>query len=66
MAPKTVRVPDLRKFNRRLGRTGSLWQGRYKAKYVENQSYLDRLVLYVHLNPVKTGLVEDPKNCQHR
>jgi len=49
-----------RGFNRRFGRTGGLWQGRYKAKYVEDQSYLDRLVLYVHLNPLKGGLVEDP------
>ena len=49
-----------RGFNRRFGRTGGVWQGRYKAKYVEEQSYLDRLVLYVHLNPVKAGLVEDP------
>jgi len=49
-----------RGFNRRHGRTGGVWQGRYKAKYVEDQSYLDRLVLYVHLNPVKAGLVEDP------
>ncbi len=49
-----------RGFNRRLGRTGGLWQGRYKAKYVEDQSYLDRLVLYVHLNPVKGGLADDP------
>ena len=49
-----------RGFNRPYGRTGGLWQGRYKAKYVEDQSYLDGLVLYVHLNPVKAGLVEDP------
>jgi len=49
-----------RGFNRRHGRTGSLWQGRYKAKLVEDQSYLDRLVLYVHLNPVAAGLVKDP------
>ena len=49
-----------RGFNRRFGRTGGLWQGRYKAKYVEDQSYLDRLVLYVHLNPVKGGLADDP------
>ena len=49
-----------RGFNRRFGRTGSLWQGRYKAKHVEDQRYLDRLVLYVHLNPVKAGLVNDP------
>lgn len=50
-----------RGFNRRHGRTGSLWQGRYKTKYVDDQSYLDQLVLYVHLNPVKGGLVDDPE-----
>ncbi len=56
------RVQNLfsRRFNIRHGRTGSLWQSRYKAKYVEDQSYLDRLILYVHLNPVKAGLVEEP------
>ena len=50
-----------RGFNRRHGRTGGLWQGRYKTKYVEDQTYLDRLVLYVHLNPLKGGLVDDPE-----
>jgi REP element-mobilizing transposase RayT len=51
-----------RGFNRRHGRTGPLWQSRYRAMYVEEQSYLDRLVLYVHLNPVTGGLVEDPED----
>jgi putative transposase len=50
-----------RGFNRRHGRTGSLWQGRYRARFVENQDYLDRLVLYVHFNPVQAGLVDDPE-----
>lgn len=49
-----------RSFNRRHGRTGGLWQSRYQARYVGEQDYLDRLVLYVHLNPVEAGLVEDP------
>jgi REP element-mobilizing transposase RayT len=49
-----------RQFNRRFGRTGSLWQGRYKSKYIEDQRYLDHLILYVHLNPVQAGLVRDP------
>ena len=31
-----------RRFNRQFARTGSLWQSRYKAKYVEDQSYLYR------------------------
>lgn len=58
-----------RGFNRRYRRTGSLWQSRYKAKFVNDQSYLDRLVLYVHLNPVKAGLVTNPSEnsfCGHR
>jgi REP element-mobilizing transposase RayT len=49
-----------RRFNKRHGRTGGLWQSRYKAKYVEDESYLGRLVLYVHLNPVVAGVVDDP------
>ena len=48
-----------RRFNKRRGRTGALWQSRYKAKYVEDESYLGRLVLYVHLNPVEVGVVHD-------
>jgi len=57
------RVQNLfsRRFNRRHGRTGGLWQSRYKAKYVEDGSYLGQLVLYVHLNPVEAGVVEDPE-----
>lgn len=56
------RVQNLfsRRFNIRRGRTGSLWQSRYKAKFVEDEDYLDRLVLYVHLNPVKAGIADDP------
>lgn len=49
-----------RRFNKRHDRTGGLWQSRYKAKYVEDESYLGRLVLYVHLNPVVAGVVDDP------
>jgi len=56
------RVQNLfsRRFNKRHGRTGGLWQSRYKAKLVEDESYVGQLVLYVHLNPVKAGVVEDP------
>ena len=39
---------------------GPLWQGRYKAKLVEDQRYLDRLLIYIHLNPVVAGIVDDP------
>ena len=39
---------------------GPLWQGRYRARLVEDQRYLDRLLSYIHLNPVTAGLAEDP------
>ena len=56
------RVQNLysRGFNKRYGRTGALWQSRYKAKYVDDESYLGRLVIYVHLNPVTAGVEQDP------
>jgi len=48
------------RFNRRRDRTGALWQSRYHAKMVNEQSYLDRIILYIHLNPVAGGLVDRP------
>lgn len=45
-------------FNRRHGRVGHVFQGRYKAIVVERDSYLLELSRYVVLNPVRAGLVE--------
>jgi len=41
-------------YNRRHGRIGHLYQGRYKAYLVEADSYLLELSRYIHLNPVRT------------
>ena len=46
-----------RGYNVRRGIFGPLWQGRYKAKLVGDQRYLDGLLAYIHLNPVSAGLV---------
>ncbi len=46
------------RFNRRHGRVGHLFQGRYKALLVDADSYLVELVRYIHLNPVRAGLVK--------
>lgn len=40
-------------YNRRHRRSGTLTQGRFKAKVVEGNEYLLRLTRYVHLNPVQ-------------
>ncbi len=43
-------------------KTGHVFQGRYKAIIVDRDSYLLELVRYVALNPVRAGMVEDPKD----
>lgn len=40
-------------FNTRQERTGSLFQGRFKARHVNRDSQLSYLIAYVHLNPIK-------------
>jgi len=46
-------------FNRRHRRAGHLFQNRYKSILVEEEPYLLELVRYIHLNPVRLGIVED-------
>jgi putative transposase len=46
--------------NRQRGQIGHLFQGRYKAVLVDADAYLLELVRYIHLNPVRAGLVTDP------
>lgn len=45
-------------FNSRHRRSGHLFQGRFKAFLVEDETYLARLLLYIHRNPLRAGLVE--------
>ncbi|MCD4748009.1 MAG: transposase [Thermoanaerobaculales bacterium] len=49
-------------FNQRWRRTGPLWQSRYQTRLVNDQQYIGQLIIYIHLNPVRSGLVEDPMN----
>jgi hypothetical protein len=44
-------------FNRRYGRAGHLSQNRYRSIVCEEDAYLLELVRYVHLNPLRAGLV---------
>ena len=49
-------------FNRRHRRVGSLFQGRFKAILVEDESYSWTLSRYIHLNPVRAKLVRRPED----
>ncbi|RPI11052.1 MAG: hypothetical protein EHM71_01910, partial [Zetaproteobacteria bacterium] len=44
-------------FNRRHKRVGHLFQNRYRSIVVEEEPYLLELVRYIHLNPVRAGVV---------
>jgi hypothetical protein len=46
--------------NRRTGVKGRLWQSRYKAKLILDQTYYRQALAYVHLNPVAAAIVDDP------
>ena len=47
-------------FNDRHGRTGPLWQGRFKSSLVGSDDYLLQVIRYIELNPVRAAMVDDP------
>jgi putative transposase len=50
----------VRAFNQRHGRTGTLWEGRYRSTVLDPARYLLACMAYIDLNPVRWGLVADP------
>lgn len=45
-------------FNKRHGRTGTLWEGRYRSTLVQTDRYLLACMAYLDLNPVRAGMVQ--------
>jgi putative transposase len=52
----------VRYFNDRHGRTGTLWEGRYKSTLIQTDRYLRACMAYMDLNPVRAGMVEDARD----
>ena len=50
----------VRSFNLRYGRSGTLWEGRYKASLVDSEAYLLTCMRYIEMNPVRAAIVESP------
>ena len=46
--------------NRRFGRTGSLWEGRFRSALAQDGAYVINCYRYIELNPVRAGIVEHP------
>lgn len=47
-------------FNRTYERSGTLWEGRYRATVVDTEQYLLTLMRYIEMNPVRAGMVARP------
>ncbi|HSI72505.1 MAG TPA: transposase [Fimbriimonas sp.] len=54
-----------RAINNVLGKRGSLWQEDYFDRLVRGPDHFEKCVHYVHWNPVKAGLAEDPRWFAH-
>lgn len=50
----------VRSFNNRHGRSGTLWEGRYRCSLIETERYLLACMAYIDLNPVRAGMVSAP------
>jgi putative transposase len=50
----------VQRLNPRYNRTGTLWEGRYKASLLQSDEYLLTCQRYIELNPVRAGIVAAP------
>ena len=59
---KQVKERFSRWYNKKHSRRGTLWMDRFKSVLVENGEALQTMAVYIDLNPVRAGLVQDPKD----
>jgi len=57
-AMKSLSLSYTKAINQRFNRVGVLFQGRFQSIHVDRTDYLVNLSRYIHLNPVKAGLVQ--------
>ncbi|MCY1414345.1 Transposase IS200 like protein [compost metagenome] len=59
---KTLAARTTRYRNRLEGRSGTLWESRYKSSLVQSDAYLLACSRYIELNPVRARMVDDAAN----
>ena len=57
---KRIGVSYASYFNKRYERSGPLFEGRFRSEPVSDPGYFIKLLHYIHLNPVKAGIVQKP------
>src|SRR6056297_3189821 len=59
---KDIKQTFPRYFNKKYGRSGFFWDGRFKSMIVQDGKSLVNLLAYVDLNPVRAGIVKKPED----
>ena len=49
-------------YNKKYSHSGTLFEGRFLAQVIQKNSHLINLCIYIHVNPVKDGLVASPED----
>ena len=62
LAMRSTGQSYVRYFNTRHGRSGTLWEGRYKSCLVDTDRYFLMVLRYIELNPVRAALVASPQD----
>ncbi|NLO25569.1 MAG: transposase [Clostridiales bacterium] len=57
---KRIGISYAHYFNKKYNRVGHVFQDRFRSEVIENERYLLAALRYIHNNPVKGGLVNDP------
>lgn len=59
---KRIGVSYVHWYNLKHGRSGHLFQDRFKSEVVEDDKYLLTVIRYIHQNPLKAGVVDNIEN----
>jgi REP element-mobilizing transposase RayT len=62
LLPQRIFNAYAKSFNKRFQHSGTIFEGRYKAKHINSHAYLLHLCRYIHANPVRSGLVYQPED----
>lgn len=55
-----LNIAYARWFNKKYGKVGHLWQGRYKSMVIQKDKYVFDCISYVEINPVRANLIQSP------
>ncbi|MDN5780724.1 MAG: transposase [Luteimonas sp.] len=62
LAMRAAGQAHVQAFNFRHGRSGTLWQGRFKSCLVDTDRYLLTVIRYIEFNPVRAAMVARPED----